>query len=242
MEKCKRMKRQLCMSKKWIHSWQWKSSKIRQQFSSLGKLCDEHGCSYEWINGQRTTTHFKTGFGYNATRETSNQSWFLVYQRVLLRVYDRQLITFHMFLKFIHFNTRDIFNCVKRKCGEASSWRSVLIRSAGMVARLRENLVDDRVPEHRDSHASSSHGSSLEPTSARSVELGKQCLHSLFLKTEIARSARGRKSEGPRAGDAIVEPHFVQKILVTWSQQMTKFSVKVVNLETITDMQSWYRI
>ena len=36
-----------------------------------------------------------------------------------------------------------------------------------------ENLVDDRVPEHRDSHASSSHELSLEPTSKRSEDLGK---------------------------------------------------------------------
>ena len=26
---------------------------------SLGKLCDENGYSYEWINGQKTTSHFK---------------------------------------------------------------------------------------------------------------------------------------------------------------------------------------
>ena len=39
----------------------------------------------------------------------------------------------------------------------------------------------------------------------------------------------------------MAEPYLVQKILVTWSQQITKFSVKVVNLETIIDMQSWCR-
>ena len=38
---------------------------------------------------------------------------------------------------------------------------------------FRENLVDDRVPERRDSHASSSHELSLEPTLTRSVDLGK---------------------------------------------------------------------
>ena len=32
------------------------------------------------------------------------------------------------------------------------------------LQEFRENLVDDRVPEHRDSHASSSHEVSLEPT------------------------------------------------------------------------------
>ena len=26
---------------------------------SLGKLCDENGYSYEWINGQKTTSHLK---------------------------------------------------------------------------------------------------------------------------------------------------------------------------------------
>ena len=78
-----------------------------------------------------------------------------------------------------------------------------------------ENLVDDRVPEHRDSHVTFSLELSLEPTPARSEDLGK---HSVFmltsLKTEIARSVRGPKSQGPRAEDALAEPYLVQKILV----------------------------
>ena len=41
------------------------------------------------------------------------------------------------------------------------------------VQEFRENLVDDEIPEHRDSHASSSHEVSLEPTSPRSVDLLK---------------------------------------------------------------------
>ena len=45
------------------------------------------------------------------------------------------------------------------------------------LQEFRENLVDDRVPEHRDSHASSSHELFLEPTSTRSEDLGK---HSIF--------------------------------------------------------------
>ena len=83
------------------------------------------------------------------------------------------------------------------------------------VQELREHLVDDRVPEHRDSHPSSSHEPSLEPTPARSADLGK---HSFILtspKTEIARSVRGPKLQGPRAEDALAEPYLVQKILVT---------------------------
>ena len=38
--------------------------------------------------------------------------------------------------------------------------------------------MDERVPEHRDSHASSSHEVSLEPTSKTSEAFGKQCLYS----------------------------------------------------------------
>ena len=53
MEKCKHMKRQLYMSKSWIYSWQWRSSITRPAVVSLGKLCDENGYSYEWINGQK---------------------------------------------------------------------------------------------------------------------------------------------------------------------------------------------
>ena len=76
--------------------------------------------------------------------------------------------------------------------------------------------MDDRVPDHRDSHASSSHAVSLEPTSKRSEDFGK---HSAFFlisqKTEIARSVRGPKLQGPRAEGALAKPYLVQKILVT---------------------------
>ena len=40
------------------------------------------------------------------------------------------------------------------------------------LQELRENLLDDRVPEHGNSHVSSSHEPSLEPTSTKSVDLG----------------------------------------------------------------------
>ena len=45
---------------------------------------------------------------------------------------------------------------------------------------FRESLVDDRVPEHRDSHTSSSHELSLEPI--RSVDLGKHSVKTHFPK------------------------------------------------------------
>ena len=45
------------------------------------------------------------------------------------------------------------------------------------LQEFRESLVDDRVPERRDSHASSSHEPSSEPMPTRSADLGK---HSVF--------------------------------------------------------------
>ena len=100
------------------------------------------------------------------------------------------------------------------------------------LQEFRENLLDDRVPEHRDSHASFSHELSLEPTPTRSVDLGKHSVYTHFPKdrnceicqrTKISRSPCRRRIGGA----------------VRRAQQITKFSVKVVNLETIIDMQSW---
>ena len=48
------------------------------------------------------------------------------------------------------------------------------------LQEFRENLVDDRVPERRDSHASPSHVLSLEPTG--SVDLGKHSVYTHFPK------------------------------------------------------------
>ena len=52
-------------------------------------------------------------------------------------------------------------------CSEIPEW----------LQEFREHLVDDRVPERRDSHASSSHEPSLEPTSKRCEHL---CKHSVY--------------------------------------------------------------
>ena len=89
------------------------------------------------------------------------------------------------------------------------------------LQEFRENLVDDRVPERRDSHASSSHGLSFEP--ARSADLGKHSVYTRFPKdrnceickrTKITRApCRRRNGEAvPRAekfGDLITADHKV---------------------------------
>ena len=91
------------------------------------------------------------------------------------------------------------------------------------LQEFRENLVDDRVPAHRDSHASSSHELSLEPTPARSADFGKHSVYSHFPKdrnceicqrTKITRAPCRSRNGGvvPRAenvGDLITADHKV---------------------------------
>ena len=50
------------------------------------------------------------------------------------------------------------------------------------LQEFTENIVDDRVPERRDSHASSSHEPSLELIPTRSVDLGKHSVYTHFHK------------------------------------------------------------
>ena len=89
------------------------------------------------------------------------------------------------------------------------------------LQEFRENLVDDEVPEHRNSHASSSHESSLEPTPATSADLGKRSVYTHFPKdrnceicqrTKITRAPCRRRIGRvvPRAenlGDLITSDH-----------------------------------
>ena len=91
------------------------------------------------------------------------------------------------------------------------------------LQEIRENLVDDEVPERRDSHASSSHGVSFLTTSKRREDLGKHSVYTHFPKdrnceicqrTKITRAPCRRRNGGavPRAqnfGDLITASHKV---------------------------------
>ena len=91
------------------------------------------------------------------------------------------------------------------------------------LQEFRENLVDDEIPEHRDSHASSSHEASLEPTLKRREDLNKHsvCTHfpkdrncEICQRTQITRAPCRRRNGGavPRAenfGDLATADHKV---------------------------------
>ena len=71
--------------------------------------------------------------------------------------------------------------------------------------------MDDEIPVHGNSHASSFHEASLEPTIKRREDLGKHSIILISQKTEIATSVRGPKLQGLRAQDAMAKPYLLQK-------------------------------
>ena len=91
------------------------------------------------------------------------------------------------------------------------------------LQEFRENLVDDEIPEHGDSHASSSHEPSLEPILKRREDLCKHSVYTDFPKdrnceickrTKITRAPCRRRNGAavPRAenfGDLITADHKV---------------------------------
>ena len=108
--------------------------------------------------------------------------------------------------------------------------------------------MDDRVPENRGSHASSSHEPSSEPTPVRSADLGKHSVETHFPKdrnceicqrTKITRAPCRRRRGGavPRAenfGDLITADH---KVLSRGceSRNNHRYAVVVQDLATQLD-------
>ena len=74
--------------------------------------------------------------------------------------------------------------------------------------------MDDEVPERRDSHASSSHEPSSEPTPSRSADLGKHSVYTRFPEDRNCEICQRTKLQGPHAEDAMGEPYLVQNIFV----------------------------
>ena len=109
----------------------------------------------------------------------------------------------------------------KNEDNEKEQWDPFCSDIPEWLQEFRENLVGDRVPERRDSHASSSHELSLEPM--RSVDLGKHSVYTHFprdrnceicQRTKITRAPCRRRIGGvvPRAenfGDLITADHKV---------------------------------
>ena len=122
-----------------------------------------------------------------------------------------------------------------RLCSDIPEW----------LQEVSENLVDDEIPVHGDSHASSSHEASLEPTIKTRVDLCKHSVDTHFPKdrnceickrTKITRAPCRRRNGGavPRTenlGDLITADHKVLSDNCE-SRNNHRFAVVVQDLAT----------
>ena len=248
---------------------------------SLGKLCDETGYSYDWINGQKThlikdgirticnTENFvpivvpglsSSSSGSSSTSKTpskqeSHSSSFSSSASSSptvneIKTREREDRTESDISPVAVSTTVDersgrpdidqakkIQNPIKknhRKNGETKLLRDrsdplfadsgrASSEIPGWLQEFREILVDDEIPGHGGSHASSSHEASLEPTFKRREDLCEHSVYTHFPKdrnceickrTKITRApCRRRNGEAvPRAanfGDSITADHKV---------------------------------
>ena len=223
---------------------------------SLGKLCDENGCSYEWINGQKphlikngiriicntenfvpilvpglsssssgsssTSKRLSRQGSHSSTSSSSSPSSPTVDEISVREREDAPNSDISPVPVSTNVDDRtgqpvlDQANHIPNKketkiercnplCSDIPDW----------LQEFRENLVDDEFPERGDSHASSSHEVSLEPTFKRREDLGKHSVHTHFLEDRNCEICQRTKITRARAEDATVELYLVLKILLT---------------------------
>ena len=220
---------------------------------SLGKFCDENGYSYEWIHGQKphlikngirmlcNTENFvpivvpglsSSSSGSSSTSKTplkqeshsssssSSSSSSPTVSEIQIR--EREDGN-HSDISPVQVSTS-----VDDRSGQPDETtiergNSLNSEIPEWLQEFRENLVDDEIPVHEDSHSSSSHEASLEPTFKRREDFGKHSVYTHFPKnrnceickrTKITRApCRRRNGEAvPRAekfGDLIAADHKV---------------------------------
>ena len=222
---------------------------------SLGKLCEENGYSYEWINGQKPhlikngiriqcdTENFvpivvpglstsSSSSSHHSTSKTpsrqeidhSKSSSSLSTSPTMTVSSDSEtraredlcgIDSYPVTVSSKHVErkeqgdllTKPTKNPKPNKNEDHDLERGDLLNSdiPEWLQEFRENLVDDRVPERRGSHASSSHEVSLEPTFKRREDLCERSVYTHFPKdrnceirqrTKITRAPCRRRNGG----------------------------------------------
>ena len=244
---------------------------------SLGKLCDENGYSYEWINGQKphlikdgipiicNTQNFvpfvvsglsSSSSGSSSTSKTPSRqeshSSSSSSSSPSSPTVDEISVREREDASNSDISPVQVSNSVDDRSGrpddtqanknpKTNKKETTIERSnpcddpeiPEWLQEFRENLVDDEIPVHGGSHASSSHEVSLEPTTKRREDLGKHNIHTHFPKdrnceickrTKITRApCRRRNGEAvPRAvnfGDLITADHQGPKRQLRISEQ-----------------------
>ena len=215
---------------------------------SLGKLCDENGHSYEWIHGQKPHL-IKNGIRIICNTEnfvpivvpglSSSSSGSSSTSKTSSKQESHTSSSSSPTASEIQIREREDGNNsdtspvqVSTSVDDRSGQPDEITIERGnpldseipeWLQEFRENLVDDEIPVHGDSHASSSHEASLEPTLKRREDLGKHNVHTHFpedrnceicKRTKITRApCRRRNGEAvPRAeqfGELITADHKV---------------------------------
>ena len=231
---------------------------------SLGKLCDENGYSYEWMNGQKphlikngiriicntenfvpivvpglsssssgSSSALRTPLeSHSSSSSSSSSSLFIVSEIQIREREDRNNSDISPVQVSASVDDRSgkPDETQANKIPKPNKKKTTIERSDPLcpeipewLVEFRENLVDDEIPLQGDSHASSSHEASLEPTTKRREDLGKHSVDTHFPKyrnceiwkrTKITRApCRRRNGEAvPRAenfGDLITADHKV---------------------------------
>ena len=194
---------------------------------SLGKLCDENGYSYEWINGQKPHL-IKDGIRIICNTEnfvpivvpglTSSSSTSSSPLRTPIKqeshssssssssspssptagemsVREREDapnsdISPVPVSELVDDRTGQPVETQANKTPKPNKKKTTIERRnpcgdpeiPEWLQEFRENLVDDEIPLQGDSHASSSHEASLEPTTKRREDLGKHSVYTHFPK------------------------------------------------------------
>ena len=187
---------------------------------SLGKLCDENGYSYEWINGQKPHL-INNGIRIPCNTEnfvpivvpglSSSSSGSSSTSKTPLRQESHSSSSSSPTVGEIQVREREdatnsdispvpVSNLVGDRSGQPDETQAnktqktnknetTIERSNPLESEIpewlqefREILVDDEIPVHGDSHASSSHEVSLEPAFKRREDLGKHSVYTHFPK------------------------------------------------------------
>ena len=247
---------------------------------SLGKLCDENGYSYEWIDGQKphlikngiriicntenfvpivvaglsnsssgsdsSTSRALSRQGSHCSTSSSSSSSLPTVSETKTRQREDRIES--------GISPVTVSTTVDERSGRPDidqanknpkiSTKKTTERTGRYVVEGTERPVilrfgsDCKNSENMETlNASSSHEASLEPTFKRREDSCKHTVYTHFPKDRNCEICKGLKLQGPHAEDAMANPYFVLKILVI--QQITRSSVTIAILETITDMQSW---
>ena len=216
---------------------------------SLGKLCDENGYSYEWINGQKPHI-IKNGVRIQCNTEnfvpivvpglsTSSSSGSYHSTSMTPSRQESNHPTSSSSSSFSPTATSSDNETREREDRIESDTSPVpvstfnvddrtgqpahVLKSRSGCKNSRKNPMDDEVPERRDSHASSSHEVSLEPTFKTREDLGKHSVYTHFPKdrnceicqrTKITRATCRRRNgetvhRAENFGDLITADHKV---------------------------------